>query len=655
MKAERPLRRIAPATLAFDASGNPFSPHFDDVYHSADSAEGQCRHVFLRGNDLPARWAGRRAFTIVETGFGPGLNFLSTWQAWRDDPRRCARLHFVSVERWPPVRADLEQVHARHPALGELSAQLRAAWPPLVPGLHRMHFDDGRICLTLALDDALEALRGLRLAADAFYLDGFAPERNPAMWSPALFKALARLAATGASAATYSAAATVREGLTAVGFEVEKRPGFGRKRDMLTARYAPRWGAPRPLMRSAWPERRAIVIGAGLAGAAVASCLTARGWHVDLIERGNAPSGAASALRGGVFQPHVSRDDNLLSRFTRAGFLYALRLWAATRDPVTAPAWRQCGVLQLADGVDNEARAADTALGLALPVDYAMHVTRADASALAGQNVSIGGWWFPAAGFVRPAEIVQAQLGHAARHAGAGPALRVDRSVACLRRDGEGWIALDAAGAPVAAAPVVVLANACDAALLVRLGRNALRWVRGQQSYLPAPPFAAPRVVVGGDGYVLPAIDDLAVAGATYDLDNDDPRPDTASHAVNLARAESMLPGSTAGIDAASLSGGVGFRCVATDRLPMVGAIVDVDRVRTDRTALAGAHLADLPRVHGLYGAFAFASRGLSWSALAAEALASEIDAEPPPLQGSLLDAIDPGRFVLKALRRGVL
>ncbi len=208
------------------------------------------------------------------------------------------------------------------------------------------------------------------------------------------------------------------------------------------------------------------------------------------------------------------------------------------------------------------------------------------------------------------------------------------------------WVARDASGAEIAAAPVVVLANACDAARLADLGGDPLRRIRGQQSYLPAPPFAAPRVVVGGDGYVLPAVDGIAVAGATYDLDNDDPYPDAASHAVNLARAERMLPGSAAGVDAATLAGGVGFRCVATDRLPMVGAIVDVDRARVDQPELAGAHLADLPRVHGLYGAFAFASRGLSWSALAAEALASELDGEPAPLSRALLDAIDPGRFI---------
>lgn len=654
MRAGRPVRRIVPATLAFDASGNPFSAQFSDIYHSADSAAGQARHVFLRGNDLPARWAGARVFAIVETGFGIGLNFLTTWQAWRDDPRRCARLHFVSIERWPFAQADLTTLHALYPEFAALSSQLLAAWPPLVPGMHRLHFDDEKVTLTLVFDEAIEAARGLSVAADAFYLDGFAPDRNPAMWSAPLLKTLARLAVPGATVATYSAAGAVRDALVAAGFVVEKRSGFGRKRDMLAGRYAPRWPVRRRVPPS-WPERHAIVVGAGVSGAALASRLAVRGWRIDLVESGSAPSGAASGLRAGVFQPHVSRDDNLLSRFTRAGFLYALRAWAGALDAAATPPWQPCGVLQLADGVENETRVADTAVALAHPVDYALHVTRAEAAALAGRATAIGGWWFPMAGFVCPAAIVAVQLAHAARQAGPAPTVHLDRHVARLQRDGDRWSARDAAGAAIAAAPVVVLANACDAARLVDLGGDPLRRIRGQQTYLSAPPFAAPRVVVGGDGYVLPAVDGVAVTGATYDLDSADPGPSAASHAVNLARAEHMLPGSTASVDAATLEGGVGFRCVATDRLPMVGAIVDIGRARADQMALAGAHLADLPRIRGLYGAFAFASRGLSWSALAAEALASELDAEPAPLSHALLDAIDPGRFVVKALRRGAL
>src|SRR5690349_14050833 len=136
---------LVPAPLAFDATGTPYSPVYGDIYHSADSGPGQARHVFLGGNGLPARWAGSRVFTIVETGFGLGLNFLATWQAWRADPARPGRLHFVSVEKHPFTLEALATLQARHPEFAELAAELQAAWPLPLPGMHRLDFEDGRV------------------------------------------------------------------------------------------------------------------------------------------------------------------------------------------------------------------------------------------------------------------------------------------------------------------------------------------------------------------------------------------------------------------------------------------------------------------------------------------------------------------------------
>ena len=202
-----------------------------------------------------------------------------------------------------------------------------------------------------------------------------------------------------------------------------------------------------------------------------------------------------------------------------------------------------------------------------------------------------------------------------------------------MERVGEQWRVRDASGAIVAEAPVVVLASAADAARLVDLGTDSLRNVRGQQSYLPSPPFAAPRVVIGGDGYVLPEHEGIAVCGATYDLDQTTTEMDVASHLLNVARVEHMLPGSTTQVDCSGLDGGVGIRCVATDRMPMLGAIVDVAATRARAAELTGAHLVDLPRHPGVYGAFAFASRGLTWTLLAAEQLASQLEGEPLPIE----------------------
>ncbi|HJS37389.1 MAG TPA: tRNA (5-methylaminomethyl-2-thiouridine)(34)-methyltransferase MnmD, partial [Burkholderiales bacterium] len=246
---------LVPARLAFGADGTPLSPEFDDLYHSAQGGIAQAHHVFLRGNGLPERWADAPRFTILETGFGFGLSFLATWHAWQEDARRCARLHFVSVEKHPFSAQDLAVLHAPHAELAPLASELRDAWPMLVPGLHRLEFEQGRVVLTLAFGDAAGLLPQLRLAADAVFLDGFAPAKNPEMWSPEMMKAVARLCAPGATAATWSVAAAVRESLRAAGFAAEKRRGFARKSEMLVAQFVPprplRPPLPRPAERSA--------------------------------------------------------------------------------------------------------------------------------------------------------------------------------------------------------------------------------------------------------------------------------------------------------------------------------------------------------------------------------------------------------------------
>ena len=227
------------ARLTLVTDGTPYSPIYDDVYHSAAGAHAQAKHVFLAGNGLPGRWAGREKFVIVETGFGLGLNFLATWLTWRDDPQRCRTLHFISLEKHPLAAADLARVHVAWPELATLSDELGRSWPALEEGVHELEFDGGRVRLTLHFGDAATLLPKLTAAADAFYLDGFSPAKNPELWSPGLCGSLVRLAVSGATLATWSVAGSVRRALAAAGFAVVRRPGFAGKRQMLVGRFAP--------------------------------------------------------------------------------------------------------------------------------------------------------------------------------------------------------------------------------------------------------------------------------------------------------------------------------------------------------------------------------------------------------------------------------
>ncbi|WP_034607469.1 bifunctional tRNA (5-methylaminomethyl-2-thiouridine)(34)-methyltransferase MnmD/FAD-dependent 5-carboxymethylaminomethyl-2-thiouridine(34) oxidoreductase MnmC [Chitinimonas koreensis] len=613
------------ARLDLTADGIPYSAAFDDVYHTQDGGLAQARDVFMAGNGLPERWGGRANFTICETGFGLGLSFLASWAAWRADPRRSERLHFVSCELHPFAQADLATLHAAlfaaEDELAGLGRQLVAQWPLLVPGFHRLEFDGGRVVLTLLLGDALDWLPRLSGQVDAFYLDGFAPAKNPALWQEALFKQFARLAATGATLATYTVAGAVRRGLEAAGFAVEKRPGFGRKRQMLAGAFRGRRTAP-----TLPPERHALVIGAGLAGAAIAERLATRGWRITLLEREAGPAAAASGNHAGAYRPVLSGDDNLQARLARAAFLYGLRGLARLPDV----RWAACGALQLARDDDEAARFAALPDQLGLPTDHARAVDVDEASRLAGQPVAAGGLWFPQAGWINPPSLVAALLAAAAPRLEA----RLGCTVTELRRDEDGWQAFDASGTLLARAPVAILANAADAARFapdLLLGRDE-RLV----SHLPAGQAPAVRAVVCRGGYLTPAHAGLACIGSS-------PAGEAAA-GHNLALLDAMLPGAADGLDAATLGGRRCARPGTPDRLPVVGPLADAAAFLPKHAG--SLHLA--PRRAGLYALTGFGARGLVWSQLCSELLAAQICGEPLPVERELALAVDPARFLAR-------
>ncbi len=596
-------KAITPAELAFAADGTPYSPAYDDIYHSADGGLEQARHVFLGGNDLPAAWAGRERFVVCETGFGLGLNFLATWQAWRNDPQRSRRMHFVSVEKHPFRRYDLWRIHQRWPELAGLSMALLRDWPLLAPGLHRLHFDDGQVTLTLAFGDALDLLPNMEVAADALYLDGFSPAKNPELWSHKLVAALAKLAAPGATLATWSVAGTVKEHLASAGFEVTKRPGFGAKREMLVGRMS---GDDND---ESIADRRLVVIGAGAAGASAANRLAARGYEVMVVESASQPGEGASGNKAGVFRPLPSLDDSKLSRLLRACFLYGRRHVAA----LSGVRFGITGALQLARDARHEDIQRRVAEAQAVP-ELARFVDRDEAAQLAGWPVAFGGWWFEAAGWINPPSLCRANLVDIPVRFGCV----VDR----LERSADGlWRLFDAVGTLIAEAPCVVLANGVDAPRLapglpVRVGR-------GLVSHLPenaVPPF---NIVATRNGYVTPAVDGIHCAGATLDADDADPVPRLADHVENLSRLDAILPGYGDKLDPAILDGRVGFRPMSPDRMPIVGPLGEP----------------------GLWTINGFGARGLVWASLCGELLAAQIGGEPLPIEADLARALDPKRF----------
>jgi tRNA 5-methylaminomethyl-2-thiouridine biosynthesis bifunctional protein len=627
---------IAPAVIDF-TQGVPRSTAFDDIYHPREGALEQARAVFLAGNGLPERWRGRARFTILETGFGLGNNFLATWAAWRDDPQRSERLHVVSLEKHPPTRDDLTRALAPSP-FPSLAHALIEAWPPLTPNLHRLALDGGRVQLLLGLGDAATLARELVARVDAFFLDGFAPAHNEAMWSPALFKSLARLAAPEATAATWSAARVVRDGLSAAGFEVHAAPGAGAKREITLARYAPRFAAAAPPGRAlpAGVPSHAIVIGAGIAGAATARALAQQGVPCTVLDAQAQPATQASGNPAGLFHGTVGADDTVHTRWHRAASFAAAEWVRASHAGATD------GLLRL-NNTHGLAAMRSLLVAQKLPPSYVQALEAAQASAHAGLPLTQPAWLFAQGGWADPRALVHDAL------ATPGVTWQGNAHAQAVEQSADGWRVLDRTARVIAQAPVLVLANADDALNLAALPSDWIQRVRGQVTWLALTDAALlPQLPIASGAYVLslPNGGGLLI-GATSQTGDEEAQVRETDHVSNLERAR-LLIGRSAAREGAVLHGRVGWRIVTRDRLPMIGRAPDLAAplpMRLDAPRL-------LARQPGLYLHTALGSRGLTTATLGGELIAAQLCGAPWPLEADLVDAIDPARFVLSTSRK---
>ncbi|HET7524564.1 MAG TPA: FAD-dependent 5-carboxymethylaminomethyl-2-thiouridine(34) oxidoreductase MnmC [Burkholderiaceae bacterium] len=633
-----PLR---PARVDFSDAAAPRAPDYDDVYHPRGGAFAQARHVFLAGNGLPQRWALRRHFVILETGFGLGHNFLATWAAWRDDPQRCEHLWFLSVDKHQLLATDMRRAHSGS-AEASLARELVDAWPPLTPDLHRRDFARGRVHLLLAFGDVATWMPQWMAAVDAFYLDGFAPARNPAMWQPQVLQRLGRLAAEGASAATWSSARIVREALDAAGFTVQRAAGFDAKRDMLCARHtAHRASQPDGRRFGAGPARHIAIIGAGLAGAATARALAALGIASTVFDAAPAVAHGGSGQPAGLLHGVVHADDSPHTRWFRAA---ALRAHTAI-----APLIVQQRVHGRLDGLLRLERRLDFTSMLAmldaqaLPPDYVQALSVEQAGERAGCSLTTAAWLYPGGGWVEPLTLVRTWLDDPLIE------VRLNAAVERIESDAQGrWRLVDTAGHALATHDHLVLANADGLSRLIGDEPWPLHKSRGQVTLLRAPGDWLPALPVAGDGYAVALSPDRLLCGATSDIDDATPELRERDHQRNLAALE-RLSGRVWPRESGALDGRVAWRTHTRDRLPLLGG------VPMTRLQRAGAARQEQPRFiarrAGLYALAALGSRGLAQAALAGETLAAMIAGTPLPVGSSLLDALDAARFAARAAR----
>ena len=589
--------------LIWRDDGMPQSALYGDVYFSSADGLAETRAVFLAGCDLPNAWRGREHFTVAELGFGTGLNIAALLDLWRREKIQGQRLHIFSIEAHPITRDEAARALAVWPELGEAARVLLDHWPGMARGFHRIDLPGFDATFDLAVMDVEPALAAWDGAADAWFLDGFSPALNPAMWREEILAAVAARSAPGARAATFTVAGAVRRGLAAAGFQVDKRPGFGRKKERLEAVMPGRANlAPRAPARLG----RLAVIGGGIAGAAMARAAMAEGVEVVVFDAGEA---AASGNPAALVTPALDAGGGRRAALPAQAFARAVALYAdlEAEHPGTIIAR---GALKLSvaprDGERHVAVAAQDLFepGAMIVVDAAGATARLgepapDALSMADALV------------VEPARVIAAWRGEAV-------ATRVER----LDHEDGAWRLYDAQDLLLDTVDAVVLAGGADQA---RLWPHApLRPVRGQASWTDHPISAA----VAFGGYAIPTRDGM-LFGATHDRDTFDTDTRQADDRRNLEALAKGLPVLAARLNGAPLQGRAAVRATTADHVALAGAVPDMPG--------------------GLFVLGGLGGRGFCLAPLLAEHLAARILGLPSPLPKTLSALVEPGRFSSRA------
>lgn len=631
--------QVRPAVIEL-SDGKPYSPEFEDIYATRSGAYGQACTVFLSEGEVARRWQGKERFTVLENGFGLGTNFLATLKAWRNDPKRSAHLEYVALECFPVSRSQIEQYAAVE--LADEAKELASHWPVCIPGYHTLTFDGGRVRLILIFGDSQTFANKLSLQYDALFLDGFGPQKNPRMWEAGLLRSLSRYAKEGAVVTTWCTKGDVRRALIGAGFEIEKKKGFGKKRERL-------FGIMKA--RRTKHNHRAIedviVIGGGLAGANVAYSLRMQGVQVRVVDQAPVPGGAASALSWGILHPHFTRDDSPLSKLSREGFLLARSRLRELEEKTGEPLFELLGCLQMAHTDEIYAEwqsAASQDQPFALPADYGTLLQKEEASLKAGLSLKRGGWFFSMAGMARSGAFCRALI------KASGASYRGNTQVVALKKQDKYWQLIGEFGEVIDEATDVVVcaAFASEALLGSALGLEALP---GRITLLRDTDLTELKCPVSGEGYIAHMSDGYCGVGATYELEHTGPWTETKAHENNLEKLDSLL---TKSVPVVVTGAYCGVRAAGPGRLPVLGASIDEEKwLSVCRSHKEYPQDSSLWDQEGLWVLAGLGSRGLSTSALCADMLTSLMLGVALPADPALLKTLAPSRYLRRQWMSG--
>ena len=633
------------AALHWDADNLPHSLLYGDIYFSKADALGESTHVFLNGNQLARRWQDlheESKFVIGELGFGSGLNFLNTCRLWQTVAPVSARLHYVACELHPFTTADMKRLHAEIPELKCFSDALLQFYPDHTSGVHQIEcaFGVHHVTLTLLYGDAEKMLRlvylpdGFRM--DCWFLDGFSPKLNPAMWQLSLLEVIAKLSKTGTTLTTYSVAGSLRQNLSATGFGLSKIPGYANKRHMLLAQLERARDIPaaqlQPQSTSFLPtgtqDKTVCIIGAGLAGCSTAFALAQSGWKVIVLEREGSVARQGSGNAQGILHYRPSKADTAERQFNLHAYLYAVRHYRMLSSEHQF-VWDQCGMLQLAVNEKLLARYEALVQSGHYSEQILQLLDAAETSKIAGRIMDLPGLYLPASGWMAPRALCELYLQHP------GIELRTDIEVLTLEPSEPGWrIKFQTGNEPDSIeTDTVIICTAANAYDYSQTRHYPIVCNLGQVDYYAADKASEINTVLCGQGYILPSNGEYQSVGGSFFVGDQRAEASTARGVGHVHAIQAMAREIGNALASSTIRDQrIGIRCATPDRMPIVGPV----------TLPGSEKKAFFP---GLYLNAAHGSHGLTRTPVCAAYLASLLNQTPYPLSKDVAAVIRPDRF----------
>ena len=655
---------ISIANIDWSDQKEPFSSDFNDVYFNTDNGLQESIYTFLDGNNLATRWTNhqQRTFCIAETGFGTGLNFLLTCDAFQThlsdhSDSTLKHLFFTSFEKHPLSKQNLITALEQWPSLSNFSALLIEQYPINLVGCHRLHLDAFNITLDLWFGDASKSIAELHVYKtglfDAWYLDGFSPSKNPDMWQQSLFNLIVQTSKEDATLATFAAASFVRKGLQEAGVIIKKRKGFGKKREMLTGTIPFKHNSVihKQFVRNSAnsASQDVAIIGGGLSAACLTLALVKRGFHVTVYCKDERLAKGASGNKQGALYPLLNETHNELSQLFANAFLYARNLVLSTNMNASLD-YDFSGLLQLFYDTQSSKKL-NNILASDLPQALVEKLEMAETNAKAGLALDLASLCYPQAGWVDPNKMVQSLFESASKKGKV--TINLNNKVECFEPVNDQWhlqITDTLSHNKQQQHDILILASGMNTLGFEQCKAIPLSAARGQVTYIKSETNSTLnnlKLPLCHEGYLTPQINNIHCMGATFDRHNENESYQALDQSLNKAKLNKCVPNKkwVEDIDCNHASANVGIRATTRDHFPYMGQLADYSATKDHyKNAHKIFPKEDAPFHTNLFVLTGLGSRGICSAPLLAETLASQINGDPLPLSKSILNSLQVNR-----------